>query len=92
MKTRVCFALILTILLVISGAACTQTANNSSSAMDHNGMAHSNSSMNMNGMNHNSMPMNSNASSAAPKERHFERSVTGLSSNSSFLPDCAFQN
>ncbi len=56
--------IILTVVLsfaAIAFAACSQTANNGNSAMNHNGMMmNSNSPMNMNGMNRNSMPMNSN--------------------------------
>lgn len=56
--------IILTVVLslaAIAFAACSQTANNGNSAMNHNGMMmNNNSSMNMNGMNRNSMPMNSN--------------------------------
>ena len=61
MKKVMFTGLILTVAVAIFGSACSQTATNNNSAMNHNGMImNNNSSMNMNGMNQNSMPMNSN--------------------------------
>ena len=62
MNKRYFTGLILTLAALI-GAACSQTASNGNTAMNHGGMNHNSmnsNSMNMNGMNHNSMPMNSN--------------------------------
>lgn len=59
MKTGVFFGLIVIVALVAFGAACTQTATNGNTAMNHNSMMMNSNSMSMNGMNHNGM-MNGN--------------------------------